>query len=103
MRPETDSQQHSPRIYLGVYLALMILLGVTWGAAYLDLGALNLPIAIGIAALKALLIAIFFMHLKGGKGSKLTRIFAIGALLWLLILFGFTLSDYFTRFWSPGR
>ena len=96
MRPETNSQSRAPRFYIGVYLALMVLLGLTWGAAYLDLGALNTPLALGIAAAKALLIAIFFMHLKSGKG--LNRIFAIGALVWLLILFAFTLSDYFTRY-----
>lgn len=96
MRPETESSSPSPRFYLGVYLALMLLLGLTWGAAYLDLGALNTPLALGIAALKALLIAVFFMHLKSGKG--LNRIFAIGALLWLVILFAFILSDYFTRY-----
>ena len=45
---------------------------------------------------QSLLIALFFMHLKSGKA--LNRIFAIGALVWLLILFAFLLSDYFTRF-----
>ncbi len=56
MQP-TNEKSPSIALYLGVYVALMILLALTAGAAYINLGALNTPVALGIAALKALLVA----------------------------------------------
>ena len=55
----------SIKMLLGVWIALMALTGITvWSATSLELGALDLPVAMGIATVKALLVALFFMHLK---------------------------------------
>jgi cytochrome c oxidase subunit 4 len=74
---------------------LMLLLAVTWTVGYADLGWFNLVAALAIAIAKALLVALFFMHVKGSSG--VLRIAAAAGLIWLLILFVLTLGDYFTR------
>ena len=47
-----------------IWAALMGLTLLTVTSAQFDLGALDLPVAMGIATVKALLVALFFMHLK---------------------------------------
>jgi cytochrome c oxidase subunit 4 len=86
--------------YWAVITALMVLLIITLGAAMLDLGAWNLPIAMVIAVIKVGLIVTYFMHLK--LNTNLVRFFALGAFFWLLIMFVFTLQDYVTRGWFAG-
>jgi cytochrome c oxidase subunit 4 len=53
-----------PRVLLAVFASLIVLTALTYGVTYVDLGALNLWVAIGIAALKATLVALWFMHLR---------------------------------------
>lgn len=90
---------HGPsvRTYIIVFSALMVLLVITLGAAYFDLGAANLPIAMVIAVVKAGFVMAFFMHLK--FSSRLVQFFALGALFWLAILFFLTFNDYGARQW----
>ena len=88
-----------PRIYVRTCAALLVLLGLTWAIAYVDLGPFNLIVALAIAITKALIIALFFMHIQGS--SRLLHLAAVAGLMWLLILVSLTLSDYFTRGWVP--
>jgi cytochrome c oxidase subunit 4 len=83
------------RTYIFVYLALLILLGGTIGLAYVDLGIWNSVAAITIAVVKALLVVLFFMHVK--YSSNLTRVYVLAGFLWLALLIGLTLTDYLTR------
>jgi cytochrome c oxidase subunit 4 len=83
------------RTYIFVYLALLILLGGTIGLAYVDLGIWNTVAAITIAVVKALLVVLFFMHVK--YSSNLTRVYVLAGFLWLALLIGLTLTDYLTR------
>jgi cytochrome c oxidase subunit IV len=94
---DTHGEHHVVPIptYLVVFAALMILLVLTLVAASQDLGEWNLVIAITIAVIKALLIVLYFMHLRWS--SYLVRVFAGAALFWLTILFVLTLQDYFSR------
>jgi cytochrome c oxidase subunit 4 len=85
----------SKRIYFFVFGALILLTLVTTGAAYLDLGVLNTPVALTIAFTKALLVMIFFMHLR--YSDYLTWVFAGAGVLWLFFLLIFMLSDYLSR------
>jgi cytochrome c oxidase subunit 4 len=71
------------------------LLALTVGSAYVHLGALNNVINFSIAAIKAALVAIFFMNLK--NASPLLRLAAIAGLLWLVFMFALTAGDYLTR------
>jgi cytochrome c oxidase subunit 4 len=60
-------------------------------------------VALAIAAVKMLLVALFFMHIR--HSTKLTRLVVTGGLLWLAILLFLTMSDFATRGWigAPGR
>jgi cytochrome c oxidase subunit 4 len=81
--------------YLWSWLALMLLLTLTAGSAYLHLGAWNFVVNIVIAIAKAGLVATLFMHLKSSSG--LIRIYAGIGLYMLALLFVVSASDYATR------
>lgn len=83
------------RAYLLVFAALLVLTGVTTGVAFVHLGVLNDFVAMTIAVVKALLVALFFMHLR--SSSKLVWIVAGAGITWLLMLFVLSLADYRTR------
>jgi cytochrome c oxidase subunit 4 len=85
----------SPRPYFFVFVGLLVLTGTTVWVAEADLGNWHTPIALAIAAFKATLIVLFFMHAL--ESSKLTWIVIGGAILWLAILLAGTFSDYWTR------
>ncbi len=101
-----DSHSHHPpaRNYYLTYLALMGLLIVTVGLYYIDLqrlpiiGAIhgiNLMVALVIAVIKAALVVLIFMNVKGS--TKLTWLWAALGFIWLLILAG-VFIDYQTRY-----
>jgi cytochrome c oxidase subunit 4 len=85
--------------YVGIFVALIVLTGVTTGVAYIDLGVMNTVVALAIATVKMLLVVLFFMHVKYSPG--LTRLVIIAGFFWLAILVAFTLSDELTRHWTP--
>ncbi len=89
------SQIVSPTVYVLVYVALLLLLGVTVCLAYIDLGKANLPLALSVASLKAGLVGAWFMHLIWMR--PLNRLVASVAVVWLAILLAGTYSDYATR------
>lgn len=80
---------------LAVFGALMALTAITVGVATVDLGVLNPVAALTIAVVKALLVLVFFMHLR--YSSRVTWLVAGAGLFWLLILFGLLMGDYATR------
>ena len=85
----------SRRTYFFVYIALLALLASTIGAAYLPIGGWNNLVAVGIAAIKATLVILFFMNVR--NSPNLTRIYVMVGFVWLSILIVLTLADYFTR------
>ena len=85
------------RGYFLVYAALIVLLLLTVGVRMLDLGGWGLVVALTIAGIKAVLVALYFMHLR--DSSRLTWTFAAAALVWLAILMTLMMSDYLTRGW----
>ena len=85
----------SPRGYFGVFVALLALTTVTILVANVDLGPLNTPLALLIAAAKALLVLLFFMHLREAPG--LLWVAAGAGFFWLAILIVLTMSDVATR------
>jgi cytochrome c oxidase subunit IV len=89
----------SPKLYVTIFLALMALTILTVVAAYFDLGRANVFIALTIAVTKATLVVLFFMHVRWS--SRLTMVFVVAGLFWLIIMVVFTLSDYQTRSWVP--
>src|ERR1044071_9579553 len=87
----------SAKAYIAIFLGLIVMTVLTTAVAFVDLGAFNVVVALGIATCKMLLVALFFMHVK--DSSALTKLVIVGALLWLAILIGFTLADFHTRGW----
>lgn len=80
---------------LVIWGALMLLLAMTAGSAYLRLGAWNLVANLAIAAAKAMLVAIYFMHLRAP--GALVRIGAVLGLFMLILLFSLGAADYLNR------
>ena len=83
--------------YYAIFGALMILTGVTVGAAFVNLGSLNFPVAIAIAITKATLVILFFMHVK--YSSRLTKMVVGMSFFFLFIMFALTMTDYLSRGW----
>ena len=92
----------SPKIYIGVFLALMVCTGLTVFAATVDLNeyfaGLNVIVALAIACLKASLVVLFFMHLHYSPNR--TKLVIVAAVFWLAIMLFMTMSDYISRPWS---
>jgi cytochrome c oxidase subunit 4 len=91
----------SSKMYYGIWIALMILTVVTARVAFIDLGAFNTVVALVIATCKALLVVLFFMHVKYAS-EKLTRMVIVASLFWLLLLLLLSLADYGTRYARHG-
>jgi cytochrome c oxidase subunit 4 len=90
----------SKKTYVTIWLALMLLLFLTWGVARIHLGRWNLPVALTIALIKMLLVILFFMHVR--KSSRLTWLFAAAGFIWLVIMIDLTMSDFLTRRMVPN-
>ncbi len=89
----------SIRTYLVIFGTLLLLTVTTTLVARIDLGPLNVVAALTIAVIKALLVALFFMHLV--QSSHRTMILVSAGVVWLVILISLTLSDVLTRGWIP--
>jgi cytochrome c oxidase subunit 4 len=108
MMTHTAHHSHKP-LYIRIFVALMVLLVLTVGAAKMNLDArlglegMNLFVALGIAVLKAGLILLFFMHFK--DSDRLTWLVGGATVVWFVILIVLTLNDYNSRDWlkMPGK
>jgi cytochrome c oxidase subunit 4 len=77
------------------WAALLALLALTLGLAYVPMGKLNPVVALGIGGLKALIVLAIFMELR--EGPSLRRVFAAAGFFWLAILFSLSMTDYLAR------
>jgi len=92
--------------YVLTWIALLVLLALTLGSAFIPLGPWNGVVNLAIAAAKALLIAVMFMHLR--RSSALLRLAPLIALYTLALLVGLSTTDYAVRHvfaapWSSPR
>jgi cytochrome c oxidase subunit 4 len=87
-------------LYYLVFLALMIGTILTVVVAAFDLGPFNNIVMLSVACAKALLVILFFMHVRWS--TRLTWVVAGSGFFWLLILFSITMADYMSRGWVPG-
>lgn len=83
------------RTFILIWIALLILTGVTVGVAQVDLGPLNVWVALAIATLKSSLVVAVFMHLK--YEQRLFKLALLAALLILVVFIGFTFFDVLYR------
>ncbi|UCF68350.1 MAG: cytochrome C oxidase subunit IV family protein [Acidobacteriota bacterium] len=94
-----DAQAGHPRVghvsplktLAGVWAALMVLTVVTVAAAQVNVGDLNIWIALVIAVVKGSLVVLYFMHLK--YDSPFNAVVFISALVFVILLIGLTLLD----------
>ena len=88
------------RTYVFIFVSLLVLTLVTYLVAIHDFGAMNTPIAMAVALLKASLVVIYFMGVR--YNTPLTKVVVVAGFFWLLIMFGLTMTDYLTRGWVEG-
>jgi caa(3)-type oxidase subunit IV len=91
---QTTAAHSSTRLYVAVYGALLVLATASWLLARLHTPLL-LPLAIGIGAIKALLVLRYFMHLGTEPFSFKLAIASAGILV--LILVALTTLDVLSR------
>jgi cytochrome c oxidase subunit IV len=82
-------------VYAAVFAALLALLAATVWVSGLDLGSWNIFIAMGIAAVKAGLVVLYFMQAR--RGTLIIKVYAAAAGVWLMIATALTFADYLTR------
>jgi cytochrome c oxidase subunit 4 len=87
-----------PRVYIAIFLALLVFTGITVGASYIEMGVWNPVVAIAIGVVKATLVVLFFMGVK--YSTKLTKLTVIAGLFTFITLIGMTLADYISRAWG---
>jgi cytochrome c oxidase subunit 4 len=91
------------KVYIGIFLTLMVLTAVTIVVAYVNLGPWNKVVALGIASFKATLVVLYFMHVK--YASRMTKLIVVSGFFFLMILLSLTMADYGSRMWvnPPAR
>ncbi|MHB8974189.1 MAG: cytochrome C oxidase subunit IV family protein [Pirellulaceae bacterium] len=90
--PDEDSAHVvSFRILLTVFVGLLVLTYITVAARYVNLGGLNIWIALGIATLKGALVVLYFMHLR--YDSPFYSIVFVAALVCMFLFMGIAILD----------
>jgi len=74
-----------------VLAALLALTGVTIGVSFINMGRLNVWIALLIASTKGSLVLLYFMHLK--YESRVMFLSFLGTVFFLSIMISFTFWD----------
>ena len=83
------------KVYFGVAGALMVLTVITVWISYFHFGALNLFVAMLIAAVKATFVIMYFMHLR--YDNKLYTLVFVSAIAFLATFVILTMADTMER------
>jgi|ERR1700758_773375 cytochrome c oxidase subunit IV len=96
----THHEEHivSPKVYGIIFGSLLIFTGLTVAASYLELGVFNAVVALAIACIKAVLVILFFMHVK--YSSRLTKLTVAAGFFTFLVLITMSMTDYISRAWG---
>lgn len=89
----------SVKSYVLAYVALLVLMLINIGIAFLNLGWVNMFIGVTIAVIQVAVLVLVLMQAYFEK--PLIHIVMGGAILWFLILITLTFTDYITRNWLP--
>ncbi|HLV86798.1 MAG TPA: cytochrome C oxidase subunit IV family protein [Candidatus Sulfotelmatobacter sp.] len=95
----SEHSSSSLGFYVGIWAALIAGTILTVVAAHIDMGPFNAAVALIIATVKALLVALFFMHIKGAH-ERLLKLVVISTIFFLIILLALSMADYGTRYFS---
>ena len=79
-------------LYVAVWAALIVLTGITLGVSYVNLGNVGIQTALLIAATKASLVLLYFMHLRYERRLYFTMLLIV--LVTYIVFLGLTFSDY---------
>lgn len=82
-------------VYLGVWVTLVVLTGLTVFVSRFDFGSANTVIALAVATIKAAIVALFFMHLL--YDDKFNLVVLLTSMLFLTVFFTPTLIDLSSR------
>ena len=88
----------TPVQYTMVFATLLLFTGITVGAAYVELGVFNPIVALGIACFKAVVVILFFMHVK--YQSRLIKVTVGAGFFTFIVLVTMSLVDYMSRAWG---
>ena len=91
----TNHTETRPVVYFLVWLALMVLLALTVGSAFMPLGRAHTPVNLAISATQAALVMLFSMHLS--SAHPLMRVIAIIGFFGIAIMITLSLFDVLTR------
>jgi len=86
----------SNKLNVTIWITLMCLTVITAAVSFIDLGPFNTIVAMVIATFKAVLVVLFFMHVKYSS-EKLSKVVILASLFWLILLLTLSLADYGTR------
>ncbi len=87
-----------PKTYGIIFGSLLIFTALTVFASYLELGVFNAVVALGIACIKAVLVILFFMHVK--YSSRLTKLTVAAGFFTFFVLITMSMTDYISRAWG---
>jgi cytochrome c oxidase subunit 4 len=89
----------SKKTYITIWAILICFTVITAAVSRVDLGQFSGVVALIIATIKAMLVVLFFMHVKY-ISEKMTLVVIIAGVFWLLILMFLSMSDYASRSWT---
>jgi caa(3)-type oxidase subunit IV len=88
----------SPLAYFGVYVSLLVGVGLQILASRLNLGLFNTVVVLLIAFSQAAIVVLFSMHLR--RSESVVKLSVLSSIFMLLVLFGMVLIDYTSRGWG---
>jgi cytochrome c oxidase subunit IV len=92
---ETVTQLSSRKSWV-IWGMLLLLTAITIRVSLIELGFLNIVVALGIAFLKSTLVVLYFMHLR--YESRVLQVMVLCALIILAIFIGFVFFDIAARY-----
>jgi cytochrome c oxidase subunit IV len=96
----THHEHHvvGPKVYLVIFGTLLMFTAITVAASYMELYVFNAIVALAIACIKAVLVILFFMHIK--YSSRLTKLTVAAGFFTFFVLITMTMTDYISRAWG---
>ncbi len=98
---EPVSHEHhvvGPKTYVSILVLLLVMTAVTTGAAFINMGVFSPIVALAIACFKAVMVILFFMHIR--YSSKVMMLTIGAGFFTFLVLITMTLCDYISRSWG---
>lgn len=89
----------SKKLYITIWAILICFTVITAAVSRIDLGQLSGIVALTIATIKAMLVVLFFMHVKY-ISDKMTVVVIVAGVFWLLVLMFLSMTDYVSRSWT---